>query len=162
MVIQRHRAKPIPLKMHVSLGSPLGRAPAVAGERVVVATICPLRRLRRHRLAAARSRSGSDTTPWCHSFPSRRFATQRERLLAIPIITQIGRENKFSAEIYIPANSSFTTTAKFCRVFSVYLHRKPLRRGSIIRGTASSPRIQAHRSRRFPACRTACRRREPE
>ena len=26
-------------------------------------------------LAAARSRSGSDTTPWCHSFPSRRFAT---------------------------------------------------------------------------------------
>ena len=32
-----------------------------------------------HRLAAARSRSGSDTAPWCHSLPSRRFATsQRE------------------------------------------------------------------------------------
>ena len=27
-------------------------------------------------LAAARSRSGSDTTPWCHSRPSRRFATR--------------------------------------------------------------------------------------
>ena len=62
--------------MHVSLGSPLGRAPAVAGERVVVATICPLRRLRRH-------------------------LSQRERLFANSIITQIGRENKFSAEIYV-------------------------------------------------------------
>ena len=29
------------------------------------------------RLASARSRSGSDTTPWCHSLPSRRFATSR-------------------------------------------------------------------------------------
>ena len=77
----------------------LGRAPAIAGERVIVAIIRPLRRLRRHRLAAARSRSGSDTTPWCHSFPSRRFATQRERLFVNPIIPQIGRENKFSAEI---------------------------------------------------------------
>ena len=75
-VLQRHRAKPIPLKMHVSLGSPLGRAPAVAGERVVVATICPLRRLRRH-------------------------LPQRERLLVSPIITQIGRENKFSADFYM-------------------------------------------------------------
>ena len=28
-----------------------------------------------HRLAAARSRRGSDTTPWCHSLPRRRFAT---------------------------------------------------------------------------------------
>jgi len=71
-----HRAKPIPLKMHVSLGSPLGRAPAVAGERVVVATICPLRRLRRH-------------------------LSQRERLFVNPIIPQIDRENKFSAEIYV-------------------------------------------------------------
>ena len=26
-------------------------------------------------LAAARSRHGSDTTPWCHSLPWRRFAT---------------------------------------------------------------------------------------
>ena len=26
-------------------------------------------------LAAARSRRGSDTTPWCHSTPRRRFAT---------------------------------------------------------------------------------------
>ena len=33
-----------------------------------------------HRLAAARSRSGSDTTPWCHSLPSRRSATRRRRL----------------------------------------------------------------------------------
>ena len=64
-----HRAKPIPLKMHVSLGSPLGRAPAVAGERVVVATICPLRRLRRH-------------------------LSQWERPFVSPIIPQIGRENK--------------------------------------------------------------------
>ena len=45
---RRLRAKPIPLKIRASLGSPLGRAPAVAGERVVVATICPLRRIRRH------------------------------------------------------------------------------------------------------------------
>ena len=62
--------------MHVSLGSPLGRAPAVAGERVVVATICPLRRLRRH-------------------------LSQRERLFANSIITKIGRENNSSAEIYM-------------------------------------------------------------
>ena len=27
-------------------------------------------------LVATRSRSGSDTTPWCHSLPSRRFATR--------------------------------------------------------------------------------------
>ena len=53
----------MPLKMHVSLGSPLGRAPAVAGERVVVATICPLRRLRRH-------------------------LSHRERLFVSPIISQ--------------------------------------------------------------------------
>ena len=32
-----------------------------------------------HLLATARSRSGSDTTPWCHSFPSRRFATSRRK-----------------------------------------------------------------------------------
>ena len=88
------RAKPIPLWLRTSKGSPCGRAPAIAGERGVVATIYPLRRLRRHRLAAARSRSGSDTTPWCHSFPSRRFATQRERLFVSPIITQIGRKSK--------------------------------------------------------------------
>ncbi|MBP3333052.1 MAG: hypothetical protein J6M35_03295, partial [Clostridia bacterium] len=31
------------------------------------------------RLASARSRSGSDTTPWCHSLPSRRFATSRRK-----------------------------------------------------------------------------------
>ena len=31
------------------------------------------------RLAAARSRSGSDTTPRCHSLPSRRFATPASR-----------------------------------------------------------------------------------
>ena len=79
-IIQRHRSMPIPLKMHVSLGSPSGRAPAVAGERVVVATICPLRRLRRH-------------------------LSQRERLFVNPIITQIGRENKFSAEVFVPNNS---------------------------------------------------------
>ena len=34
-------------------------------------------------LAAARSRSGSDTTPWCHSLPSRRFATPGEGFLYI-------------------------------------------------------------------------------
>ena len=62
--------------MHVSLGSPLGRAPAVAGERVVVVTICPLRRLRRH-------------------------LSQRERLYVTHIITQIGRENNLSAEVYV-------------------------------------------------------------
>ena len=100
-VLQRLRAKPIPLKMHASKGSPCGRAPAIAGERVLCAQLSPLRRLRRHRLAAARSRSGSDTTPWCHSLPSRRFATQRARLLVSPIITQIGRENNVSAENYV-------------------------------------------------------------
>ena len=31
------------------------------------------------RLASARSRSGSDTTPWCHSLPSRRFANSRRK-----------------------------------------------------------------------------------
>ena len=31
-------------------------------------------------LAAARSRRGSDTTPWCHSTPRRRFATPGGRL----------------------------------------------------------------------------------
>ena len=98
---RRHRAKPITLRLYVPNGSPFGRAPAIAGERVLCAQLSPLRRLRRHRLAAARSRSGSDTTPWCHSFPSRRFATQRARLLVSPIITQIGRENKFSAEIFV-------------------------------------------------------------
>ena len=37
-----------------------------------------------HRLAAARSRSGSDTTVWCHSLPSRRFATsRREAMIAL-------------------------------------------------------------------------------
>ena len=34
-----------------------------------------------HRLAAARSRHGSDNTLCCHSLPWRRFATQRERLI---------------------------------------------------------------------------------
>ena len=37
--------------------------------------IYPLRRQRRHRLAAARSRSGSERPPDVHSLPSRRFAT---------------------------------------------------------------------------------------
>ena len=32
-VLQRHRAKPIPLKLRTSKGSPFGRAPAIAGER---------------------------------------------------------------------------------------------------------------------------------
>jgi len=43
-----HRAKPIPLWMSATKGSPSGRAPAIAGERVIVAIIRPLRRLRRH------------------------------------------------------------------------------------------------------------------
>ena len=36
-----------------------------------------------HRLTAARSCSRSDTTPWCHSFRSRRFATPGGRLFRI-------------------------------------------------------------------------------
>ena len=35
-------------------------------------------------LAAARSRSGSDSPPDCHSTPSRRFATRRARLIPNP------------------------------------------------------------------------------
>ena len=69
-VLQRHRAKPIPLKRTgSSKGSPFGRAPAIAGERVLFAQLSPLRRLRRH-------------------------LSQRARLFVSPIITQIGRENK--------------------------------------------------------------------
>ena len=37
-----------------------------------------------HRLAAARSCSGSDTTPWCHSLPLRRFATSRRKAMLPP------------------------------------------------------------------------------
>ncbi len=33
-VLQMHKAKPVPLKMHEFKGSPFGRAPAIAGERV--------------------------------------------------------------------------------------------------------------------------------
>ena len=73
-VLQRHRAKPIPLKMHASKGSPCGRAPAIAGERVLCVQLSPLRRLRRH-------------------------LSQRARLFVSSIITQIGRENNHSAEI---------------------------------------------------------------
>ena len=40
------------------------------------------------RLAAARSRSGSDTPPACHSLPSRRFATSRRGATVPP---QAGR-----------------------------------------------------------------------
>ena len=43
----------------------------------IIATICPLRRLRRH-------------------------LSQKARLSIMSIITQIGRENKFSAEIHVP------------------------------------------------------------
>ncbi len=42
-----------------------------------------LSRLRRQRLAAARSRHGSDSPPDCHSLPCRHFATPEEE----PIIT---------------------------------------------------------------------------
>ena len=35
-------------------------------------------------LAAARSRSGSDNRPGCHSLPSRRFATRREPHIFVP------------------------------------------------------------------------------
>ena len=62
--------------MSATLGSPFGRAPAIAGERVLCARLSPLRRLRRH-------------------------LSQRERHFANLIITQIGRENKFSAEIFV-------------------------------------------------------------
>ena len=74
------QAKLIPLKMHASKGSPCGRAPAIAGERVLCAQLSPLRRLRRH-------------------------LSQRARLFVSSIITQIGRENKFSAEILFVADS---------------------------------------------------------
>ncbi len=47
-VLQRLRAKPIPLRLSVTKGSPCGRAPAIAGERGIVAIFHPLRRLRRH------------------------------------------------------------------------------------------------------------------
>ena len=70
------RAKPIPLWMSATKGSPSGRAPAIAGERVIVAIIRPLRRLRRH-------------------------LSPRERLFVSPIISQIGRENNISAENYV-------------------------------------------------------------
>ena len=79
-VLQRHRAKPIPLKTHASKGSPCGRAPAIAGERVLCAQLSPLRRLRRH-------------------------LSRRERLFVSPIITQICRENNISAEIYLAAGA---------------------------------------------------------
>ena len=75
-VLQRLWAKPIPLWLHSSKGSPSGRAPAIAGERVIVAIILPLRRLRRH-------------------------LSQWERLFVSSIITQIGRGNNSSAEIYM-------------------------------------------------------------
>ena len=68
-VLQRLRAKPIPLKLRTSKGSLFGRAPAIAGERVLCAQLSPLRRLRRH-------------------------LSQRARLFVSPIITQIGRESK--------------------------------------------------------------------
>ena len=70
------RANPIPLWMSATKGSLSGRAPAIAGERVIVAIIRPLRRLRRH------------LSHW-------------ERLFANPIIAQISRENNISAEIYV-------------------------------------------------------------
>ena len=54
--------------------APCGRAPAIAGERVLCAQLSPLRRLRRH-------------------------LSQRARLFVSSIITQIGRENKFSANL---------------------------------------------------------------
>ena len=57
-------------------GSPSGRAPAIAGERVIVAIVRPLRRLHRH-------------------------LSQRERLFVSLIITRIGRESKS----YIPTSS---------------------------------------------------------
>ena len=103
-----HRAKPIPLKMHASLGSPSGRAPEVAGERVVVATICPLRRLRRH-------------------------LSQRERLFVSPIITQIGRENKFSADFYV-------CPFLFC-VFQRAIRESPLQNTNILMRRSLSWRI---------------------
>ena len=53
----------------------------------VIATICPLRRLRRH-------------------------LSQRARLLISPIITQIGRESKFSAEILSVCHFSAKNTPR--------------------------------------------------
>ena len=74
--------------MHIK-GSPFGRAPAIAGER---AGNTPLRRLRRH-------------------------LSQGRGFFVIPIITQIGREDKFSADIFVPVNSPLMTTEKSSQRF---------------------------------------------
>jgi len=69
-VLQMLWTMPILLKLRISKGSPSGRAPAIAGERVISSQFFPLRRLRRH-------------------------LSQRARLF---IISQIGRENNISAD----------------------------------------------------------------
>jgi len=68
---------------------------------MVLAPFCPLRRLRRH-------------------------LSQRERLFVIPIIKQIGRESKFSAEISA-YNSPLRTTEKYRMDFFVIFMSPPLR-----------------------------------
>ncbi len=47
--------------------------------------------------------------------------TSRERLFVLSTITQIGRENKFSAEIFMPANSPLRMQRESSAVFSLYL-----------------------------------------
>ena len=56
----------------------------------------PLSRLRRQRLAAARSRHGSDSPPDCHSLPYRHFATLQQGEAWI-----ISADFKFNHEIYV-------------------------------------------------------------
>ena len=56
-------------------------------------------RYARHRLAAARSRSGSDTPPACHSLPSRRFATSQREADKAVAPAQVYYEGSRGAEI---------------------------------------------------------------
>ena len=87
--------KEISLVVFLSLGTyerlPPGgswRHKATEGKRVIMRSIQipslagSFHRYRGPFLAAARSRSGSDTTLWCHSRPSRRFATSRREAFA--------------------------------------------------------------------------------
>ena len=64
---------------------PLGELPTESGERVIVAIVPPLRRLRRH-------------------------LSPRARLFVSSIITQIGRGNNHSAEIFVFENPPLRTT----------------------------------------------------
>ena len=58
-----------------------------------------LSRLRRQRLAAARSRSGSDSHLGCHSIPSRRFTTSRKE----PLCYSCGKQPHLHNTLSLPA-----------------------------------------------------------